>query len=315
MSTSNPQSPAPSKTDRKWQWSNDPFFPLKLILLPFILPPVLLVLICLELAPREGKPKSRTNPAGAGPAPHPADTSPLGGAEGSHHAPEEAEAGPANTNSPSTMGAAAATTTPAAGSDVAPQTRPATPGLTSGQTPDSSRAEACTPTSSSGEEERRARRRDVTTREDGLRMPVVGAPARIPSTLITDPIDGSSSPSGPPTPSSSSSSGSPLPTPTPGQEEVPPVLPASGAGDAAAGPALSQLREKLLAVPADAVSRRCLVDGRAILRRRARTPRSHASSSGGGGVSRQGLGHGQAGSAARSRGGESSDGYPSEMME
>lgn len=87
------------------------------------------------------------------------------------------------------------------------------------------------------------------------------------------------------------------------------VLPTSGSA-AAAGPALVQIQEKLLAVPADATSRRLLKDGRAILKGKVRTPRSPASSSS---ASSRGGGGGGSG---RDSGCKSSDsGYPSELME
>lgn len=96
-------------------------------------------------------------------------------------------------------------------------------------------------------------------------------------------------------------------SPSPPEQEqvqgVPSVLPTSGND---AGAALVKIEEKLLAVPADAVSRRLLIDGRAILHRKIRTPRSASSLNGGGGSS-----HGH----TLSDGGKPSSGYPSDLME
>lgn len=64
--------------------------------------------------------------------------------------------------------------------------------------------------------------------------------------------------------------GTATPDRTPGPASV---LPTSGQ----AGEALYRIDEKLLAIPADAVSRRLLRDGRAILHQRKRTPRSASS--------------------------------------
>ncbi|KAL2278820.1 hypothetical protein FJTKL_14159 [Diaporthe vaccinii] len=74
---------------------------------------------------------------------------------------------------------------------------------------------------------------------------------------------------------------SPAPTPCDGLSGTTPdhtpgsasVLPTSGQ----AGETLSRIDEKLLAIPADAVSRRLLRDGRAILHQRKRLPRSVSS--------------------------------------
>lgn len=74
---------------------------------------------------------------------------------------------------------------------------------------------------------------------------------------------------------------SPAPTPCDGPSGTTPdhtpgsasVLPTSGQ----AGETLSRIDEKLLAIPADAVSRRLLRDGRAILHQRKRLPRSVSS--------------------------------------
>lgn len=96
-------------------------------------------------------------------------------------------------------------------------------------------------------------------------------------------------------------------SPSPQEQEqvqgVPPVLPTSGND---AGAALVKIEEKLLAVPVDAVSRRLLIDGRAILQQKIRTPRSASSLNGGGGSSH---------AHTLSDGGKPSSGYPSDLME
>ncbi|KAJ0124259.1 hypothetical protein J7T55_005597 [Diaporthe amygdali] len=84
----------------------------------------------------------------------------------------------------------------------------------------------------------------------------------------------------------------------------PSVLPTSGR----AGSFLEEIDEKLLAVPADAVSRRLLRDGRAILHRNRRLPRNGSLV---GGISTHQAGSAESGQVSR----RARTGYPSELME
>lgn len=199
-------------------------------------------------------------------------------------------------------------------------------------------AHSDTSSSNSEEEAEMIRRRNIKMREEGVPVNVkysqLAAPtwklAPAPGSQPTQGTisTGSSSP-GAHTPSTSSQSSSsstnqflsglqsPAPTPcsdtvltTPDlQQQRASILPPGGT----AGGILDTLHEKLLAVPADAVSRRLLIDGRAVLHGRKRTPRCATPRSSGTSFV---YGHGNSGEVPISvRSSKSRVGYPSDLME
>jgi hypothetical protein len=187
--------------------------------------------------------------------------------------------------------------------------------------------------SSSIEEEdvEMVKRRNVKMREEGVRVNVtyaqLAAPTRSPPHITTTgTANGYSPPWAPKTPPSLSTgsstsaflSGLQSPAPTPcsynsvtgastpehQQQQQASVLPASGNADEI----LYRIDEKLLAVPADAVSRRLLRDGRALLHRKKRQPRSASFVSAESGQS-------SASAEGQLRSAQSLAGYPSELIE
>lgn len=137
-------------------------------------------------------------------------------------------------------------------------------------------------------------RRNIKMREEGVRVkvnysqlaslkPVPTAAGSLrggAASRTTSPPTSSSSPpsSCPSTTPPASGLRTPAPTPENHQDVVAPVLPTMG--PAAGQDILHRVDEKLLAIPADAVSRRLLRDGRYILRHGKRQPRSAAAAEG-----------------------------------